>query len=75
MTTHPLKEVFEAAERTIALSSRDWSKSRGDAWLYGIFVGWPNDALAEIAQEHDWAPTEVERLVKMRQAVVTFLKS
>lgn len=70
-TTNP----FEAIERTIALSSRDWSKTRGDAALYGIVCGWDNDdgqprnsAMDDVAAKVGWGPEDVEQIRELRRA-------
>ncbi len=33
-------QALKAIHRHMATDSRDWGQDRGDAWLYGILVGW-----------------------------------
>lgn len=67
--TNPLKDALGSAADAMAFSSRDWAANHRDAWLYGIIVGWPDDALAEVAAKHQWPSAEIERLRRLRQAV------
>lgn len=73
-TLNPL----EAIERAISLSSRDWSKNRGDAALYGIVFGWDDDdgnprnsAMAEVAAKVGWSPVDVERIRALHRAYLS----
>lgn len=64
-------DPLEAIRTLIALDSRDWTQDRGDAWLYGIVLGWdakPDDHLDDvgamdlIAARHRWDDETVARL-------------
>ena len=60
-------EPLEALENCVAFSSRDWSVDKGDAWIYGIVIGWSDadpefDAMDEVARQHGWDSATVERL-------------
>lgn len=46
----------------MATDPRDWSVNPVDAWLYGIFVGWPDAALKEVATKHKWSGETLARL-------------
>jgi len=52
----------------MATNSRDWSTDRSDAWLYGIVLGWGHgEAMAELAEQHGWAPEDVRRLKSLHE--------
>ena len=69
----------------MAFSSRDWGATRGDAWLYGIVVGWDNDpdddpedhndAMAELAVQYGWGADDVTRLRDLHAAWVALAES
>jgi hypothetical protein len=75
-------EGFDSLEGVCAFDSRDWSVNKRDAWLYGIVCGWdggqdedpPEDAMAEMVEQHGWNAEAVERLRRMQQAVTTVMK-
>lgn len=75
-------EALTALADILATDSRDWARSRGDAWLYGILVGWDCEedhdheleacaggVLDEVADEHGWTPAHRSRLRELRQAI------
>ena len=74
----PLKSL----ERTIATDSRDWSQSRGDAWIYGIVLGWENeeplegegedDALDEICKKHGFDKDHLKQLRRNYKKMKTY---
>jgi hypothetical protein len=75
-----LADALEAVQRAIATDSRDWGKGRGDAWLWGVLVGWECDerheheddcggALDELAIRHGWTAAHVERIRTLRTAI------
>ena len=65
-----LREALSSLSRTVAFHARDWGQHRGDAWLYGVLVGWEDDALPKLAQQHGWSEEYVERLRRYRAAIV-----
>lgn len=72
-----LYSALESARNVLAFSSRDWGQLAGDAWLYGILLGWGadpddeggTDAMDEVAAQHGWSTDDVERLKTMHAAV------
>ncbi|MGA5670037.1 hypothetical protein ACPCTG_31720 [Streptomyces pseudogriseolus] len=48
------------------VDSRDWAADRGDAYLWGVLVGWDDDALKEIAVKHRWNEHRVKYVREMR---------
>lgn len=75
-------EALTALADVLATDSRDWSRTRGDAWLYGVLVGWDcEDAhdhelegcegavLSEVADQHGWTAAQRSRLRELRQAI------
>lgn len=77
-----LSEALEAVARAIATDSRDWGLGRGDAWLWGVLVGWDCEevhdheyegceigTLRELAARHGWTPAHVDRIRALRQAI------
>lgn len=49
----------------LAFAVRDWSQNRRDAWLWGIIHGWDDEAMAEMASQHDWTPEACARLRRL----------
>jgi hypothetical protein len=43
--------VLTELRQHVAMSSADWSRSKSDAWIYGVIVGW--DLKADDDPEHD----------------------
>jgi len=75
-----LRAAIKSTRLVMATSSRDWGESRGDAWLYGIYLGWDREpdegeeddgetAMTELATRHRWPDTEVARLRSLKAAV------
>jgi hypothetical protein len=62
-----IEEPKASLRVSMTTSSRDWSASERDAWMYGIVVGWPDDALAELARQFFWAPDVVARLRRLHE--------
>lgn len=85
LSPEELAAVREALDRVgsmMATDSRDWSLSRRDAWLYGLFCGWECDddhehddvcggsgALDTVAEQHGWTDEDVARLRRYHAAI------
>jgi hypothetical protein len=78
-----LYSAVDSAKSTMVFSSQDWGGAPDFAWLYGIFVGWPDDptggdvdqdggAMQELAARFGWSDADVERLRRLRAAVAGF---
>lgn len=65
-----LLHSLHSLQTVMATDARDWAATRGDAWLYGIVVGWPPAALKDVAEKHRWTPATVDRLRELRRAVL-----
>jgi hypothetical protein len=50
----------------LAFDARDWSKSKRDAWIYGVVLGW-DEALSEVAEAHGWDAETQRRLVRLHE--------
>ncbi|WP_055693238.1 hypothetical protein [Streptomyces prasinopilosus] len=46
--------------------TRDWTADRHDAYLWGVLIGWDDDALEEIAAKHGWNEHRVKYVREMR---------
>lgn len=62
-TLHPIESI----RSLLATDSRDWGEDRGDAWLWGIVMGWDDEdlecsAMELVARKHDWDEATVARL-------------
>ena len=68
MMSDDVKKALDSIRQAMVFSSRDWSLSSGDAWIYAIAVGW-GDCLDGLAGDHRWNTAAVARLRKMRAAV------
>jgi len=60
----------ESLRSAIVLSSRDWSTSHRDAWIYGIVAGWDREAIGELKQLHHWTDDTVARLIGLREQYI-----
>jgi hypothetical protein len=58
---------FESIKTAIVTTPHDWSAHHRLAWIYGIAVGWDEEALAEVAKQHRWSEAETERLLRLRE--------
>lgn len=56
------EDYKKSLESCLALSPRDWSTDRHDAWIYGIVCGWDAETIREIAQKHGWTKEIIEQL-------------
>jgi hypothetical protein len=54
--TNPLQKLHEV----LAFSSKDMSINKCDSFLYGIIVGWDENAYKELKIIHNWSSDEVE---------------
>jgi len=72
---------FESLHNVIVFDSRDWSKNKKDAWLYGIIVGWIDEEddedlgeeiFRELSIKHGWDKETWGRLQRLR---VEFIKA
>jgi len=78
-----LADALEAVQRAIATDSRDWGQARGDAWLWGVLVGWDCEEshdhemssdcegamLDEVATQHGWTAAQRSRIKELRRAI------
>ncbi len=55
-----------AAANMMRVDSRDWAANRGDAYLWGVLVGWDDEALEEVAAKHNWNEHRVKYVREMR---------
>ena len=60
----------ESLNSCLVFHSRDWAANKRDAWLYGIIVGWNDECLAELKEQHGWNDEAVERLKRLRRQYV-----
>lgn len=52
----------------MVFSSKDWSLTETNAWIYGIVVGWDVDSLNEIKKAFNWSDELVDRLKLLHEA-------
>ena len=64
------RNALESIEVIMAMHSRDWAADPGDAWLWGIVLGWTDGAMAEVAERHGWSDQTVARIRRQRAAWV-----
>ncbi|MFB7738299.1 hypothetical protein ACFC08_28705 [Streptomyces sp. NPDC056112] len=55
--------------------TRDWTADRHDAYLWGVLIGWDDDALAEVAAKHRWNEHRVKYVREMRGYLVPITDS
>jgi len=61
---------FDDLESVLALSPKDWSIDKNDAWIYGIVLGWDDDSLKELKNTFRWDADTVDRLKALHEAFV-----
>lgn len=64
-----LKVAIDSAQSAIAFSPHDWGADKRLAWVYGILVGWDDEALAEMQKKFRWTDESVERLKSYHEAI------
>jgi hypothetical protein len=60
-----LEKRLATIARINATSVRDWSADEGDAWIYGIALGWDKYSLKELAVKFRWDRRTVEMLQEL----------
>jgi hypothetical protein len=60
-----MRNAIQSLHTALACSTRDMSKDKLDAWVYGIVVGWDDDTLAELSKLHGWEESTIQRLIKL----------
>lgn len=60
----------ESLHNVIVFHPRDWGKDKGDAWIYGIVIGWDAASLAELEVRHGWKPEDIARLSRLHSAFI-----
>lgn len=59
---------FKSLHDAVVFSSKDWSLTETNAWIYGIVVGWDVDSLNEIKRTFKWSDELVDRLKLLHEA-------
>ncbi len=75
-------DALDALRLALTTDSRDWGQARGDAWIYGILVGWDceeghdhewefceDGAFDLVADRHGWTAATRSQLKDLRRAV------
>jgi hypothetical protein len=57
---------LEHLASTIAFDSKDWSLTKRDAFIYGIVIGWDEEAMKELAERHVLNEKMVELIEALR---------
>lgn len=60
------RAVTAVWNRIRVVDQRDWTANRHDAWLYGVVIGWDEEALPAVAERHGWKPDRVANMQEMR---------
>lgn len=64
-----ISAALTSLRNTMASDPRDWAAERRDAWLYGVLVGWSDEAMKEVAAGHGWNEYRVKRVRELRAYV------
>ncbi len=59
---------IENIDLSLAYDARDWSANTLDAWIYGIVVGWDDEAIEELKLKFEWEDETVTRLKALHEA-------
>lgn len=63
-----VRDPKESIACCLVFSPRDHGADHRDAWLYGVVIGWPPEALSELAVRHGWDTYQLARLQQLRAA-------
>lgn len=62
------EDPLKALKTTLAGTPRDASESRDIAWMYGIVLGWSEEALEELRTRFGWPVEQTDRLKRLHTA-------
>jgi len=51
----------------LAFAADDWADTRAKAWVWGIVLGWDDEAMAELAADFHWDDATVARLRRLHE--------
>lgn len=57
---------------SIIFPPKDWSLTKHDAYIYGIIVGWDDNAIEELKQKFSWSDKEVQELKDLNKKFLSF---
>jgi hypothetical protein len=60
-------EPLEALGDVLAFSADDWGETRAMAWVWGIVLGWDDDASAELAAKFRWSAEQIARMQALHE--------
>ena len=66
------KDLVESLYNSIIFPPKDWSLTKHDAWMYGIIVGWDDNAIKELKQRFSWSDKEVQELKDLNKKFLSF---
>jgi hypothetical protein len=66
--TLPEEDPKKSLRLALAFAVDDWGSSRAMAWVWGVVIGWPDDALDECANSFGWDDETKARLVRLHEA-------
>lgn len=72
--TKPILNPIKSLQTTLTCSSKDWTTTKYDAWVYGILVGWDWVTLEKLARKFGWGKEESSRLRYLRDKFSTIEK-
>lgn len=58
---------FDSLASTLCGMSIDISNCQKLSWIYGIVIGWNDECLTELSQQHNWDIRMIERLKYLHQ--------
>lgn len=62
------EDPFRSLGDTLAFSVDDWGHTRAMAWVWGIILGWDDEAMAELAALFGWDEDTTARLNRLHTA-------
>lgn len=63
----PPENPLQALVMSICRSPKDFAEHKFDAYIYGVIVGWDNDAYETLKGQHGWADSQIEYQKKLHQ--------
>jgi hypothetical protein len=59
--------ILEKIVDMIATDTRDWSDTEQEAIIYGIIVGWSNEAMLDLQRKFGWSEKNLRELRSLRR--------
>lgn len=63
----PSENPLQVLVMSIAGSSKDFSETKFEAYMYGVIMGWDNDSYEELKSKHGWSDDVINYQKQLHQ--------